>query len=191
MARPVVTTPLTIRQATPDDAARLSAIAESTFVDTFGPDNTPADMALYCAQAFGADIQRGELAASRHIVVLAERGGETVGYAMLRAANAPECVSDRGAIEIARLYAASHVIGMGIGRALMQRCLDLAAERGHRTVWLGVWERNARAIAFYEKWGFIDVGTKAFVFGTDHQTDRVMMRALLRSDGQGATCAIP
>ena len=186
-----VTQPLTIRQATLDDAARFSAIAESTFVDTFGPDNTPADMALYCAQAFRTDIQRDELAEARHTVMLAEQRGETVGYAMLRVENAPECVSDPAAIEIVRLYAAAHLVGKGIGRALMQRSLDLAAERGHRTVWLGVWERNARAIAFYEKWGFIDVGTKAFVFGTDHQTDRVMMRTLPRIEGQGATCAIP
>ena len=190
MTRSGSTPPLTIRQATADDAARCSAIAESTFVDTFGPDNSPADMALYCASAFGADIQRSELADSRHIVVFAENGGETVGYAMLRLDHAPACVSDRGAIEIARLYAASHLIGKGIGRALMQCCLDLAAERGHRTVWLGVWERNARAIAFYEKWGFVDVGPKAFVLGTDHQTDRVMMRALLPITAQGATCAI-
>ena len=186
-----VTTPLTIRQATADDAARFTAIAESTFVDTFGPDNTPADVALYCAQAFSTDIQRGELLEVHHTVLFAEKGDEVVGYAMLRVESAPACVSDPAAIEIVRLYAASHLIGMGIGRALMQRCLDLAAERGHRTVWLGVWERNARAIAFYENWGFIDVGTKAFVFGTDHQTDRVMMRTLLRTGRQGATCAIP
>ncbi len=183
------TIPLTIRQATTDDAALFSAIAESTFVDTFGPDNTPDDMALYCGQAFGAEIQRAELADARHTVLFAEKGGETVGYAMLRADNAPECVSDRGAMEIARLYAAPHLIGKGIGAALMQRCLDVAVERGHDSVWLGVWEHNPRATAFYEKWGFVDVGTKAFVLGTDDQTDRVMLRVCPRIDAQGAACA--
>ncbi len=184
------TTAFTVRQATTDDAALFSALALSTFVDTFGRDNTPDDMALYCAQAFGAGIQRGELAESRHTVVFAEGGGEIVGYAMLREANAPACVSDGGAIEIARLYATTRFIGKGIGAALMQRCLDIAAERGHRTVWLGVWEHNPRAIAFYARWGFVDVGTKAFVLGTDHQTDRVMVRTLPQIDAQGAACTI-
>jgi diamine N-acetyltransferase len=47
-----------------------------------------------------------------------------------------------------------------------------------RTLWLGVWEHNARAIAFYTKCGFIDVGEHAFFVGGDEQTDRVMSRSL-------------
>jgi diamine N-acetyltransferase len=184
------TTPITIRQATTSDAALFTALAESTFVDTFGADNTPEDMALYLADAFGEDIQRGELGDVRNTVLLVERGGALVGYAMLREDNAPECVADRKAIEIARLYAVSHVIGKGIGAALMQRCFDVAAERGRRTIWLGVWEHNPRAIAFYQKWGFVDAGAKAFVLGRDHQTDRVMTRAVERAEHQGVVCAI-
>jgi Acetyltransferases len=177
--------PLTIRQATTDDAALFTSIAESAFVDTFGKDNTPEDMAAYCAEAFGHEIQRRELADERNTVLIAERSGDVVGYAMLRTGNVPECVADRDAIEIARLYSVTRVIGTGVGAALMQRCLDLAVERGHRSVWLGVWEHNPRAIAFYERWGFADVGTKSFVLGNDHQTDRVMMRVVARTDAQG------
>jgi ribosomal protein S18 acetylase RimI-like enzyme len=58
----------------------------------------------------------------------------------------------------------------------MQRCLGEAASRRRRTIWLGVWERNARAIAFYRRWGFADVGSQPFRLGTDLQTDRVMAR---------------
>ena len=53
-----------------------------------------------------------------------------------------------------------------------------AAIRGAQTLWLGVWERNPRALAFYGKCGFVDVGEHVFLFGTDPQTDRVMARAL-------------
>jgi GNAT superfamily N-acetyltransferase len=179
------TWPLAIRQATTADAALFTSIARSTFVDTFGKDNTPEDMAQYCAAAFDEDIQRRELMDDRNIVLVAERSEDVVGYAMLRTANAPNCVADTDAIEIARLYSVSRVIGTGVGAALMQRCLEIAAERGHLSIWLGVWEHNPRAIAFYERWGFIDVGTKSFVLGTDLQTDRVMMRAVARTDAQG------
>jgi GNAT superfamily N-acetyltransferase len=184
------TTPITVRQATTSDAALFTALAESTFVDTFGADNTPENMALYLAGAFGEDIQRSELGDARNTVLVAERGGALVGYAMLREDNAPECVVDRSAIEIARLYAVSHVIGKGIGAALMQRCLDVAVERGRRTVWLCVWEHNPRAIVFYQKWGFVDAGAKVFVLGRDHQADRVMTRAVERAEHQGVVCAI-
>lgn len=180
------TWPVAIRQATIDDAALFASIAQSTFVDTFGADNTPEDMAQYCAESFSLENQRRELADTRHTVLIAERNGDVVGYAMLRAGNAPECVADRDAIEIARLYSVARVIGTGVGAALMQRCLDVAAERGHRSVWLGVWEHNPRAIAFYEQWGFADVGTKAFTLGNDQQTDRVLMRTVPIADPQGA-----
>jgi ribosomal protein S18 acetylase RimI-like enzyme len=95
---------------------------------------------------------------------------------MLREGPAPAAVGEAPAIEIARLYASRRWIGAGVGAALMQRCLDDAAARGCGTVWLGVWERNARAIAFYERWGFTRVGSQSFQLGSDLQTDHVMAR---------------
>jgi ribosomal protein S18 acetylase RimI-like enzyme len=169
---------LTIRRASTADAATLATLGETTFTDTFGPENTPGDMAAYLATAFGEAIQRAELADARRTVFLAELGGKAVGYAVLRAGEAPACVrdGDGDAIEIERLYAATRLIGSGIGAALMGRCLSEARDRGRTTIWLGVWERNARAIAFYRRWQFADVGSHGFTLGADRQTDRVMAR---------------
>ena len=169
-------TRLTIRQATIDDAARLSTLARSTFVDTFGADNTPDDMAMYVAASFGDEIQRTELMDPRNVVFLAEQGDEAIGYAMLRDGPAPDAVPSANVIEIDRLYVSKHCIGTGAGAILMQRCLDEAAARGKEVVWLNVWERNLRAIRFYERWKFDDVGTMPYILGTDCQTDRVMVR---------------
>lgn len=80
------------------------------------------------------------------------------------------------AIEIARLYAGKRWIGAGIGALLMQSCLREARARDKDTIWLGVWERNARAIAFYRRWDFADVGSQSFQLGGDLQSDRVMAR---------------
>lgn len=170
---------VSIRRADTSDAARLASLARATFVDTFGRDNTAADMALYTAHAFGEDIQRAELSDSRVIVLIAEQNGEAVGYAMLREGPAPDCVGARDAIEIARLYSVQRLIGSGIGAALMQRCLTEVESRGKDVVWLGVWEHNARAIAFYRRWGFVDAGTQQFVLGRDRQIDRVMFRGVI------------
>jgi ribosomal protein S18 acetylase RimI-like enzyme len=167
---------ITIRPAGPADARALAILAAEAFTDTFGPDNTPTDMAMYLASAFGESVQRAEIDDPRNTILLAERGGGTVGYAMLREGDAPEAVGDDAAIEIVRLYSFTRWIGTGVGAALMQRCLDEVAARGRPTIWLGVWERNARAIAFYRRWGFTDVGSHSFQLGTDRQTDRVMAR---------------
>jgi GNAT superfamily N-acetyltransferase len=169
---------VTTRLATPADAALLASLAATSFSDTFAADNTAENMALYLAGAFGESIQRDELSDPRHAIIFAEQHGEVVGYAMLREGSAPESVADVNAIEIARLYAVKRLVGAGVGATLMQRCLDEASARGKRTIWLAVWERNARAIAFYQRWGFIDVGSQIFTLGHDRQTDRVMARRI-------------
>jgi GNAT superfamily N-acetyltransferase len=173
--------PLVIRRATPADAAALATFAESAFADTFAADNTPEDMAAYLAEAFGEAQQREELMDPACIVLLAERAGELAGYAMLNdgAGPAGPVRADlANPIEIARLYAGQRWIGTGVGATLMQHCLDLAASRRREWIWLGVWERNTRAIAFYSRWGFGDVGSQFFQLGADRQTDRIMARRI-------------
>ena len=167
---------VTTRRATPADARLLAELALTTFIETFARDNTRENMALYMAKSFGEAIQHDELADPRTVVFFAERDGETVGYTMLRDGPPPDARDDAEAIEIARLYSATHLIGAGVGATLMRRCIDEAVARGRRTLWLGVWERNARAIAFYRRWGFTDVGSQYFMLGDDRQTDRVMAR---------------
>lgn len=156
----------------------LATLAAAAFRDTFAADNDPRDMADYLAGAFGPALQRAELADPSVTVLLAERGGAVAGYAMLVEGSAAPCVRSAGALEIARLYSVKASIGTGVGSALMRACLDEATSRGRDALWLGVWERNHRAIAFYERWGFTDVGSQPFTLGSDVQTDRVMMRRL-------------
>lgn len=176
MTSGALTSPITIRRAAPADAARLAAFASGAFVDTFGADNTPEDMTAYLAESFGEAVQRSELEDPEVTVLLAESDKELVGYAMLRDGAVATPVDSTRAIEIARLYAGKPWIGAGIGALLMRSCLTEARSRDKDTIWLGVWERNARAIAFYRRWGFADVGSQSFQLGGDLQSDRVMAR---------------
>jgi ribosomal protein S18 acetylase RimI-like enzyme len=173
---------IALRRASPADATRLAAFAAAAFIDTFGPQNRPEDMAAYVAEAFGEGPQLAELTDPQCTVFVAELAGDIVGYAMLRDGSHPSCVTDASAIEIARLYAGQRWIGSGIGALLMQRCLVEAASRGRRTIWLGVWERNVRAIGFYQRWHFSIVGSQPFQLGNDRQNDRVMARRVVREE---------
>lgn len=69
-------------------------------------------------------------------------------------------------------------IGNGVGARMMQACLQEAEHMDCDVVWLDVWEQNARAIAFYRKWGFVEVGTQVFQLGDDPQRDLLMVRAV-------------
>jgi GNAT superfamily N-acetyltransferase len=169
---------MTIRLGTAADAARLADLARDTFFDTFASTNDPADMALHLERAYGVPQQTAELTDPAITTLLVEEGGGTVAYAQVRAGHAPGCVTGAAPVELWRFYVERGWHGRGIAQALMARVVDEAVSAGARTLWLGVWEHNHRARAFYGKCGFADVGEHVFLFGTDPQTDRVMARPL-------------
>ena len=174
----MTTLPLTIRLAGPDDAAAVGAFGERSFRETFAPDNRPEDMDAYCAAAYAVERQRRELASPERVTLLAEMGGSLAGYSQLRDGPAPACVTGADPIELLRFYVDRRWHGQGVAGALMAQTLARARALGRQTIYLAVWERNARAIAFYRKAGFREVGSQPFQLGKDVQTDQVMVRNL-------------
>ncbi len=170
--------PMTIRRGAVADAPPLAVLARATFFDTFASTNNPADMALHLQRAYGVEQQTAELADTGVITLLVEEGDRAVAYAQLRTGAVPECIHGPRPMELWRFYVNRDWHGRGIAQALMDRVIVEAGQAGARTLWLGVWERNPRALAFYAKCGFADVGEHVFLFGTDPQTDRVMARPL-------------
>ena len=167
-----------VRPAGAPDAPWLAALAERTFRETYTAHNTPDDMERYVAAHFGAALQETELRDPRRITLVAEDAGRAAGYAQLTRGPAPESVTGPAPMEIVRFYVDRPWHGRGVAQTLMAATASTAHAAGARTLWLGVWERNERAIAFYRKSGFADVGTKIFVLGTDHQRDLVLARPL-------------
>jgi ribosomal protein S18 acetylase RimI-like enzyme len=175
--------PLTIRPAAIDDAAALSHLAATTFRETFESENAPEDVARYLAEAFTPEQQAAEIADPAGTVLLAEHHGESggtelVGYAHLIAGPVPEPVRGPAPLELKRIYVARAWHGQGVAQALMGAAIEAACARGARTLWLGVWERNPRAVAFYAKYGFTRVGEHTFVLGSDTQTDWLFVRSV-------------
>jgi ribosomal protein S18 acetylase RimI-like enzyme len=167
-----------IRRASAVDAPLLAQLAARTFQETFAADNKPEDMTAYLTAAFGPEKQAAELADPRSIFFIAEANDAAAGYAQLHAGDAPPCIEGPNSIELSRIYVAKEFLGRGVGEALMRACMDEASRAGHHTIWLGVWEKNERAQAFYRKWGFQVVGQHIFQLGSDPQTDLLMARAL-------------
>ncbi|MBS0579832.1 MAG: GNAT family N-acetyltransferase [Proteobacteria bacterium] len=169
----------TMRRAELPDAKQLALLAEATFRDTFAVMNTPEDMALHCRTSYGEVIQAREIADPRMLTLICEDGGKSIGFAQLRWGEAPSCVVARAPGEILRLYVARDYHGRGVAHQLMRACVHHMTEHSSDVVWLGVWERNPRAISFYKKSGFTEVGEHIFRVGSDPQRDIVMARALV------------
>lgn len=178
-----------IRIADPSDSELLARLGAQTFHQAFGADNTSEDMAAYLAQSFGPEKQSAELAEPGTTFLIAEVEPEAVGYARLREGPAPVCIPGLRPMEIVRFYSVAAWIGRGVGATLMAACLQDALRKGCDVIWLDVWERNARAIAFYERWGFRTVGAQPFVLGFDIQRDLLMARGV--GEPMGALRAAP
>lgn len=169
---------IVIRAGVATDATALAELAAGTFRETFAADNRPEDIALHTAQAYGTSQQQRELIDPETVTLLVEVDGHPAGYAQLRSGVPPACVTGEDSVELWRFYIAKRWHGRGVAQALMRRVESEAYRRGGRTLWLGVWERNERAKAFYQKNGFMDVGSHVFMLGTDAQTDRILVRPL-------------
>jgi ribosomal protein S18 acetylase RimI-like enzyme len=172
-----------VRPAAIADAVALSRLGAATFRETFEADNTTEDMARYLAEAFSPEQQSSEIGDPMSTVLVAEhrdgsRDAALVGYAHLVSGPAPQAVQGPEPLELKRLYVARAWHGRGVAQALMDAAIEAARARAAQTLWLGVWERNPRAVAFYGKYGFVRVGEHTFMLGTDSQTDWLLSRPL-------------
>jgi diamine N-acetyltransferase len=173
------------RTATLADLDTLLALSAQTMREAFGPPHNPADVTeAYVVGAFTPDNLAAEIADPRSTFFMAYTDdNELIGYARLYRRAAPRRMPEpfRGAgqaIEIERIYLLQSAIGQGQGQQLMDFCLETARAGGYQAVWLGVWERNPRAIRFYERNGFVRFGWHYFQFGPDRQRDFWMSRAV-------------
>jgi diamine N-acetyltransferase len=169
---------LSIRTATAADAEMLTEFARGVFYDAFAAMNSPENMEAYMSQNFTPQKLSAQIADSRAIFLIAEIEATPVAFAKLYDGDIPDCISDPAAVEIERFYVDRQFHGKGIAQTLMQACFDRAKQSGHGTIYLGVWEKNHRAIAFYRKCGFEVVGSHVFQMGDEAQNDLLMEKRL-------------
>ena len=166
------------RRANAQDAKTLAVLAEKTFRDTYTRFNTPENMQAHCEKSFGEPIQRAEIEAPGRESWVVDLDGQLVAFAQLILdAPCPSMTDSRG-IEILRFYVDANLHGTGLAYRLMDDLVARASALGADALWLGVWDANPRAIAFYKKCGFEHVADKTFTLGDEVQRDFVMCRTL-------------
>ncbi len=167
-----------IREATKEDGVLIADISRQTFYATFAADNTKEDMEKFMREQFTRGKLILEVGRPGNYFFIAHLNNEVAGYLKLREGKDPETLNNQPSLEIARLYAMPNMIGKGVGKLLMQKSIDVAKEKNKEIVWLGVWEKNQRAIDFYQKWGFEKFDVQDFLLGDDVQKDWLMKKKL-------------
>jgi GNAT superfamily N-acetyltransferase len=150
---------LVFRVASANDAPALADFGHRTFRDAYRDVMEPGLLARVLAEQFVPERLPAELEDPAARWIVAEADGKLAGYAYLRAGRVPEVGSAIAPVELARFYVDREWHGRGVARRLMDEVVSHARGLGGRTLWLAVWQRNPRAIAFYRKYGFARIGS--------------------------------
>lgn len=169
---------IVLRECAAPDARALALIGRDTFAETFANGATDADMEKYLREHFSEAVMLEELETPDSAFFAAESGGEMIGYLKLNSGDAQTERRYPDGVEVQRLYVRAKYKGVHVGSALMRAALERAKNAGASGAWLGVWERNFPAIAFYERMGFVRAGEHVFMLGDDAQTDYIMYKPL-------------
>ncbi|WP_143306002.1 GNAT family N-acetyltransferase [Chitinophaga vietnamensis] len=156
----------------------LQTFARQTFIDAFGPLNTPENLQAYLSKSFSDEQVQAELDNPESTFLFAVADDNVIGYLKINTGNAQTELKAPEALEIERIYVHQQWQGQRVGQLLYEAAIAAAQSAQKTYVWLGVWDQNHKAIKFYERNGFIAFDSHAFQLGDERQTD-IMMKKML------------
>ncbi|WP_250633045.1 GNAT family N-acetyltransferase [Rhodoflexus caldus] len=170
-----------IRKVTTNDLEELQKIGRLSFYETFASGNTEENMNKYLDEAFSFTKLITELSDNNSEFYFATIDNKVIGYLKLNFGQSQTELQDNKAVEIERIYVLKEYHGKGVGQLLYDQAIKIARQKNADYVWLGVWEKNPRAINFYKKNGFVEFDKHIFKLGNDEQTD-IMMKLKLNEN---------
>jgi ribosomal protein S18 acetylase RimI-like enzyme len=168
----------TLKKCTQQELQELQAISITTFTETFQEQNSPEHLQAYLEKAYELKQLEREIAnpSSQFFFVCVNE--EVAGYLKVNTDEAQSEAMGGDFLEVERIYIKKAFQKYGLGQLLMDKAVDIALEQQKKSIWLGVWEANEKAIAFYQKKGFVQTGSHSFFMGDDEQVDLIMVRTL-------------
>lgn len=163
------------------DIDLLQSIGQKTFTETFSEVNTAANMEKYMAEKFSEETLLTELSNQGSEFYFAQLDNKIIGYLKINSQQAQTELQHEHALEIERIYVLQEFQGKKAGQFLYEKALDTAKLKNVDFIWLGVWEKNPRAISFYHKNGFVAFDKHIFRLGDDEQTDILMKKSVINN----------
>ena len=170
---------INIKKCTLEDLRKLQEISYETFNETFKHQNSPENMISYLGRAFNLKQLEKELSNFSSQFFFVYFNNEVAGYLKVNTNDAQSEEMGDESLEIERIYIKNKFQKHGLGKYLLNKAMEIAMERNKKKIWLGVWEKNENAIAFYKKMGFVQTGAHSFYMGDEEQMDFIMTKTLI------------
>ena len=172
---------MTIKKCTIEDLRELQKISVETFTETFKDQNSPEHLNAYLERAYNLDQLEQELANRSSQFFFVYLAQEIAGYLKVNSDEAQSEAMGADSLEVERIYVKKKFQKHGLGKQLLNKALEIALKQKKKKIWLGVWEENENAIAFYQKKGFVQTGAHSFYMGDDEQVDLIMTKHFINS----------
>jgi len=169
---------INIKKCTLEDSCKLREVSYETFKETFKEQNSPENLNAYLERAFNLTQLEKELSNRFSQFFFIYFHNEIAGYLKVNVHEAQSEEMGDESLEIERIYIKSKFQKQGLGKYLLSKAMEMALESDKKKVWLGVWEKNENAIAFYKKMGFVQTGAHSFYMGDEQQIDFIMTKIL-------------
>ena len=165
-----------IKKCNREDLQVLQDISIETFNDTFKDQNSSENMKAYLERAFNLKQLEKELSNLSSEFFFIYFHNEIAGYLKVNVNDAQSEEMGEESLEIERVYIHTKSQKYGLGKLLLNKAIEIAKKHNKKNVWLGVWEKNENAIAFYKKLGFVQTGFHSFYMGDEEQIDLIMTK---------------
>ena len=165
---------LIIKQASVENLKELQSLAVQTFYETFSGHNTKENMNIYLDTAFSGKQLKKEMLNPDSYFYLIYDGEQLIGYLKINFNQAQTEIKQDDSAEIERIYVWNTYHGKNIGLLLLNKAIEIAKDNQKGFLWLGVEDKNYRAVKFYQKNGFKQFDQHIFKFGEQMQTDLMM-----------------
>lgn len=170
---------INIKKCTLEDLHTLQEISYETFNETFKDQNSPENMIAYLERAFNLNQLEKELSNLSSQFFFIYFNKDVAGYLKVNTNDAQSEEMGEESLEVERIYIKKEFQKHGLGKDLLNKALEIAMEHDKKKIWLGVWEKNENAIAFYKKMGLDQTGAHSFYMGNEEQTDYIMVKTLV------------
>jgi diamine N-acetyltransferase len=168
-----------IKQCNLVDLHKLQEISYETFNETFRVQNSPENMNAYLEKAFNINQLEKELSNPSSEFFFVYVNHEVAGYLKVNINDAQSEDMGNESLEVERIYINNKFQKHGLGKYLLKKAIEIAVVQNKKKIWLGVWEKNENAIAFYKKMGFVQTGAHSFYMGDEEQTDFIMTKTII------------
>ncbi|WP_040203385.1 GNAT family N-acetyltransferase [Neobacillus jeddahensis] len=170
---------INLKKCTLEDSRKLQEISYETFNETFNHQNSPENMNAYLERAFNLTQVEKEISNLSSQFFFVYFNHEVAGYVKVNTDDAQSEEMGDESLEIERIYIKKQFQKHGLGKYLLNKAMEIARERDKKKIWLGVWEKNENAMAFYKKMGFVQTGAHSFYMGDEEQIDFIMIKTLI------------